>query len=655
MNSLKRLFCGILIALLLVSCSDDEEIVRDYSPSDYPDILSIRGNPEKEDRLNTSLFFDMGSWTGYALREEAVTGFAGPYSLRTRKWVLKASSQVSCRIDGKEADFTQVGKTFYPGHLSQEFNAEAITLSQEMIFATANHAAIQTTLTNNSSEDVVLNLILSGEAFASGIVKKDKSQVLICDGENSLAIRYSEEPSGLKVFEKRYAAEFSQVEIPGGESKSFTTVYKYDFPEVKEESNSSPEDFEELKEENIERWTGYLNDALAVDTYTNKDSALKRIGVKSVVTLINNWRKKAGDLKHDGLFPSYAYEGFHGFWAWDSWKHAVALAGFHPDLAREQILAMFDFQQKNGMIPDCIYPDKEQNNLRNSKPPLAGWAVYKYYDYTSDGDFLKDIYPKLKKYHNWWYTHRDHDGDSLCEFGSTDGTLTAAKWESGMDNAVRFDEAKLLKNSENAWSLNQESVDLNSYLYLEKLYLANMAWVLSKKEEAVNYENEAKALKEKIEEKFYHEKDNYFYDIHFKTDSAIRIKGAEAWIALYAKIGGYKMRRKVGQQMYKESQFNTFVPFPTVSVSHPEFEPRNGYWRGSVWLDQAYFAVQGMRKANLWDESNEMFKKLLNNPAGLKGQAPIYENYHPESGVGLNAPHFSWSAAHLIMLFRDEK
>ncbi len=54
-------------------------------------------------------------------------------------------------------------------------------------------------------------------------------------------------------------------------------------------------------------------------------------------------------------------------------------------------------------------------------------------------------------------------------------------------------------------------------------------------------------------------------------------------------------------------------------------------------------------------ESKEMFKKLINNPAGLKGQAAIYENYHPQSGVGLNAPHFSWSAAHLLMLFRDEK
>lgn len=71
---------------------------------------------------------------------------------------------------------------------------------------------------------------------------------------------------------------------------------------------------------------------------------------------------------------------------------------------------------------------------------------------------------------------RDHDGDGLCEFGSTDGSLIAAKWESGMDNAIRFDDSKILKNSEGAFSLNQESVDLNAYLYAEKEYLSKLAW-----------------------------------------------------------------------------------------------------------------------------------------------------------------------------------
>jgi len=93
------------------------------------------------------------------------------------------------------------------------------------------------------------------------------------------------------------------------------------------------------------------------------------------------------------------------------------------------------------------------------------------------------MYPKLKLYHEWWYNKRDHDKDGLCEYGSTDGSLVAAKWESGMDNAIRFDNSKIVKNGEGAYSIDQESVDLNAYLYAEKLNLATLASVLQKKKD----------------------------------------------------------------------------------------------------------------------------------------------------------------------------
>ena len=40
---------------------------------------------------------------------------------------------------------------------------------------------------------------------------------------------------------------------------------------------------------------------------------------------------------------------------------------------------------------------------------------------------------------------RDHNRNGMCEYGATDGTLEAAAWESGMDNAIRFDGAVMLK------------------------------------------------------------------------------------------------------------------------------------------------------------------------------------------------------------------
>lgn len=55
-----------------------------------------------------------------------------------------------------------------------------------------------------------------------------------------------------------------------------------------------------------------------------------------------------------------------------------------------------------------------------------------------------------------------------------DGTLEASAWESGMDNAIRFDHSSMLKN-DNSLSLNQESVDLNAYLAHEYLLLKELS------------------------------------------------------------------------------------------------------------------------------------------------------------------------------------
>ena len=47
--------------------------------------------------------------------------------------------------------------------------------------------------------------------------------------------------------------------------------------------------------------------------------------------------------------------------------------------------------------------------------------------------------------------------------------------------------------------------------------------------------------------------------------------------------------------------------------------------------------------------------KLLKNGEGiLEKGAPLRENYHPVTGEGLNARHFSWSAAHILLMLKED-
>lgn len=405
-----------------------------------------------------------------------------------------------------------------------------------------------------------------------------------------------------------------------------------------------------LFEANAQRWTGYLRSAFDQGSGLLRELRYRRAAVKAIETLIANWRSPSGDLRHDGLFPSYSNPDFNGFWAWDSWKHAAALARFAPQLARNQIRAMFDYQNEAGMVADAIYRDSKENNWRDTKPPLAAWAVWEVYAATGDRDFIAEMFPKLLRYHRWWYAERDHDRDGLAEYGSTDGTRIAAAWESGMDNAVRFDAAQMLRNGERAWSLNQESVDLNSFLYLEKLRLADMARAIGDDALARSLAGEAAVLRQQVRTRMFDPSTGYFYDIGISGEEPVRVQGPEGWAPLWTGLATLRQARAAARIMLDERKFATYVPFPTLAADHAAFSPRDGYWRGPVWIDQAYFAVEGLERYGMRREADRLRRRLLDHAAGLVGDAPIFENYDPLTGAGVQSPNFSWSAAHILLL-----
>ena len=313
--------------------------------------------------------------------------------------------------------------------------------------------------------------------------------------------------------------------------------------------------------------------------------------------------------------------------------------------------------EPNGFIPDCIYRDTtiEAHNYRNTKAPLSAWAVWEIYSEDGDTAFLKEMYPQIKLQHEWWYKNRDHDHDGLCEYGSTDGTVIAGKWESGMDNAVRFDNSKILQNGEGAYSLDQESVDLNAYLFAEKRFLKNMAYILNIEEDANQFTEQAKELKTQIQASFFDVETAWFYDISIDGSKFIKAQACEGWIALWANCATKEQAESIRATMMDESKFNTKVPLPTLTADHPKFKPDGGYWRGPNWLDQCYFGVVALHNYGFHDDAYALSKKLMQNAEGVLDKGiTIRENYNPITGTGLESYNFSWSAAHYLLLLINE-
>lgn len=636
------------------------------SRNGYYNLINIKNAPKYERDRDCFVFSDLGSWIGYALPEneanENTGAFVGPYMMTGRGWIASTLAQPSMTVNGERFDFARNIQTakYYPGKLVQEFRNEQVYFVTELCYESAQTAVIRTSVRNISNKELDISLSYEGGLLGKNASLKamDKG-VLINTGveDAQLAVRFLTADQvnvvgkdSLRVAEQSSLALASGAEYQG----AYTETFAFDEASLQNELKAqSSMNVEQVFTKNEERWNGYLASIFKGESPYLKENKYRRVMVKAMITLVSNWRTPAGDILHDGCYPSYC--GFFGVWSWDSWKHASATALFNPELAKNEIRCLFDYQAENGMIPDYVSRFKERINWRDTKPPLAAWAVMNVYENTGDKAFVEEMFDKLYKYHRWWYTDRDHDKNGVCEYGSTDGTLIAAAWESGMDNGVRFDEAEMLKNEpENAWSMNQENICLNSFLYAEKGYLAKMAQMLGKNELADKLTQEAKALKEHIQTKMFDPETGFFYDTRIGTGEFIKVMGAECWLPLWAGIATPEQARQVLDKMLDPTKFNSTVPLGTLEISHLRFRPTRGYWRGPVWIDQVYFGVMGLRKYGFDKEADMFVRKYIANAQGLLTDGPIHENYNPLTGETLNCPNFGWSSAVTLRMLLNQ-
>ena len=515
-----------------------------------PNILDYSGDPDNAKYRKSLAFSDQGAWFAYGHPDERKNfgGFVGPFLMTQENgvWSSAALSKLVLTKLGsnKPTEWISTKKLSYGSSLVRIYRNRELKITQTLFFGSAHTAIITTFIENKSDQTISFVPSWKGNSLVKNLrFHRGRKSIKIRSSKSTAVgeIR-TDKIEKIQLTPTSYEIELKKLTLNRGGVRKLLLFHTFIFPEydarketklIKKIRKESP-NFS-LRKRIVEKTNQLVHIFKSIRPGWDKPK-YRTLIAKAVLTLQNNWRIPAGELKHGGVFPSYHYVWFHGFWAWDSWKHSVALARFNPNLAKNQIRAMYDFMDDKGFIADVVYRDTsiEKHNLRNTKPPLSGWAIWKVYEQDKNLSFLKEVYPKLLKQHRWWYLNRDHDQDGVCEYGSTDGTLKAAKWESGMDNAVRFDDSKTLKNSKSAYSLDQESVDLNAYLYAEKRFLTKIAGALKKTEDAITFDKEAKELKTKIQNQFFDTKSGWFYDTSLDGKRFVKAMGCEGWIPLWA-------------------------------------------------------------------------------------------------------------------------
>ena len=635
----KIILLTAVVAGFTAACNPASENIPTGKRYEFNNILDIAYTPDTLTRCR-GWFTDAGSWMGFTLpqKDHWVNGFCGPFSLdmNRRQWMAQSAVTVGY-ADQANVIFTPDSTCYFPGELYLSASSEEGKIIQRLNFLDASTALLR--IHSDAGKELSLTASQWGKEIQ---VQTDQNTVIARHPSGEIvALTFTPDVS-VKGTDNNYQAKINGSEHDTYVAISFYTGEKELSAGLQKAQLVLSNPQEGLKA-NKERWEGYLTKILRKDMKPEYD----RIAVKAVVTLISNWRTHRGGLPHEGIVPSHAAYYFVGFWAWDTWRFSAALAKFDPELAKDNIRAMFDYQQPDGMIIDCIYTDPAENNARDSKPPLVSWAVDEIFTHTNDTAFISEMYPQLMAYYKWWYNKRDHNRNGMCEYGSTDGTLEAAAWESGMDNAIRFDDAKMLKNNgaEDAWSMDQESVDLNAYLALECKLLKKFASILGVTFDGPDYSSQ-------VADYFFDKEKGFFFDRRLKDGSFIQEPGCEAYTPLWTEVATADQVKAMLPLLTDTAKFSTYIPFPTVAADNPKYNPR-GYWRGPIWLDQTYFAIRGLRNYGYNKMADEYTLQVFDRLQGLKEGAPIHENYGTHTGELLKAPHFSWSSSHLLMLYDD--
>ncbi len=345
-------------------------------------------------------------------------------------------------------------------------------------------------------------------------------------------------------------------------------------------------------------------------------------------------------------------------WLWDSAFHAIVLSSYDVRMAEEELMNLYEAQKPDGRIPHEVFLSREFCRLFwgvddyspwTTQPPVIAIAVEVVRRRGGSREFLEKSFKALDRYDKWLREHRDSDRDQLMAY--------VDYLESGWDNSVRWDEP-ILRFRERPGAYRRryrevrmapvEAVDLNAYVYLQRVILARLARSLGLGDRAEEYEALAEETRERVASEMWDEETGFFYDIWEDTHEHIKVKTPAAFTTLYAGIATPEQARKLVEHLLNPAEFWTTFPLPTVSADDPHYDP-SGYWRGASWLNMVWLTYWGLRRYGFDEEARALAEKALE----FMARGPTCSEYYDSStGEPRGAPDFGWSTL-MISIIED--
>lgn len=333
-----------------------------------------------------------------------------------------------------------------------------------------------------------------------------------------------------------------------------------------------------------------------------------------------------------------------------------------PQHAREQLLNDVRLQLPSGFLPGLywmrtpkaaddpvIYDNANvKYSPTQSHPPVWVVAADDYleqqqartgiYDVKLALEFLRTAVQQLQ----WFERERRAQPDGFLYLD-----ILTHKWESGVDEGVRFDGL----GPGGATPASTACIDATSHVYQEYAYAARWAARLQREPAAPRLADpaalQAKAdhLREFIDTKLYSPRDGFFYDswvLDRAPDGApetwhgtVAPGRAHSFEGMWPMMVGAATQdqavRVMKEWMMNPSRFFTPHPIPSVAADDPAFS--NRMWRGPVWNSMTYWAARGAMRYGRPEAAHQLLGAALDDTAKqYERSGVIWEFYSPSGG-----------------------
>ena len=378
--------------------------------------------------------------------------------------------------------------------------------------------------------------------------------------------------------------------------------------------------------------------------------ALALDAVRDVVAWNTVW-DPVNRRPYTSLSRNWVSQKFGGFGVWldDVFYHALMAGMFDPDLARENLRAIYAGATAAGNLP-CLVTGRD-SWIDRSQPPIGSFICWMLYQRLGDTGLLREAWPILIANHDWWWRTRDGNGDGLVEYGTSPvggglyrGTKLAAKDESSMDNSPTHDEARLDTKS---WTLDSADVGLNSLLALDGEMLALIAAVLGQAAEARRLTDRAEALKARIADRLWDPERRVFAN-RLWSGRFVRSLAPTSFYPLLCGAARKDQAEAMLALLGDPAKFGGDWLLPSVTRDDPAF-PDNVYWRGRIWPPLNFLVYHGLKRAGFTAEASRLAEnglKLFMGEWQIHRRCP--ENFSAVTGEALDQPDtdafYGWGA-----------